>query len=243
MSSVLVVMEHREGTWNRLSWEALAAGQELSMEIGQTLSAAIVGSSVAPLMAELAGKAVPTLYCVQHALLERYTSDGFVLALQQLIQKVSPSYVVLPHTYQVRDFAPGLAVAFEETLIADVIGFKFSEGRPVFVRQLLQGKLNADYAHTGAGPCFVSVQAGAFRPGTLDTGSAQTEMFTPELDALQIRTKPEAPFREAAQTVDLGSANIIVSVGRGIKDKGNLPIVEQLASALGAEMAATKPNA
>jgi electron transfer flavoprotein alpha subunit len=234
-------MEYREGTWNRLSWEALAAGQELSMEIGQSLSAAIVGSSVAPLIAELAGKALPTLYCVQHALLEWYTSDGFALALQQLIQKVSPSYVILPHTYQVRDFAPGLAGAFEETLIADVIGFKFSEGRPVFVRQLLQGKLNADYAHTGAGPCFVSVQAGAFRPGTLDTGSAQAEMFTPELDALQIRTKPEAPFREAAQTVDLGSANIIVSVGRGIKDKGNLPIVEQLASALGAEMAASRP--
>jgi electron transfer flavoprotein alpha subunit len=208
MSGVLVITEHKGGAWNRMSWEALAAGQ-------------------------------------QHALLKDYTADGYVSALEQLIRKLNPSYVVFPHTYQVRDFAPRLAARFGQVLLADLIGLRKDGDRFVFVRQLFQGKLNADYRHSGPtsnqAPCFLSVQAGAFRAESLESGSAAIEVFTPQLDAAAIRNKPDAPFREAAQTVDLSSAPIIVSVGRGIKEQDNLPIVEELAQALGAELAASRP--
>jgi electron transfer flavoprotein alpha subunit len=234
-------MERRGENWNRASWEALAAGKELSEHTGEPLLAAAAGSSLGPILPQLSSKAVDIVYCVQHPLLEQYTADGFTEVLKQLIGSVKPAYVIFPHTYQVRDFAAGLAAAFEQALIADVIAFEFRDSRPVFVRQLLQGKLYADYRHAGAGPCFVSVQAGAFRADTIAAGSAKTEIFQPELNASQVRARPEAPFREAAQTVDLASADIIVSVGRGIKEKDNLPIVAELASALGAEMAASRP--
>jgi electron transfer flavoprotein alpha subunit len=153
-----------------------------------------------------------------------------------------PGGVLVPHTYQVRDFAPRLAARFGQTLIADVVAIRLDAGRPVFVRQLLQGRLNGDYCHSGAGPCFTSVQAGAFRAdGPPGPKSGSVEEFVPQLEPSQIRSRPEARFREAAQTVDLSAANVIVSVGRGIKEQVNLPIVEDLAHAVGAELAASRP--
>ena len=103
-------------------------------------------------------------------------------------------YVVFPHTYQVRDYAPALACRMGQVLIGDVVAIE--EG-PSFVRQLMQGRLNGSYRHSGDGPCFVSVQAGAFRAmRALPVDSPQAEPrhrsqhFTPTIDAAQIRTRP-----------------------------------------------------
>jgi electron transfer flavoprotein alpha subunit len=241
MSGVLVVLEHRGGAYNRMSWEALAAGQQIAAASGQPLSAAIVGSDLEVLNSELASKKLDKGYRVEHALLKNYTADGYVSALEQLIKKLEPSYVVFPHTYQVRDFAPRLATRFGQVLLADLVGLRKDGDAFVFVRQLFQGKLNADYRHAGSGPCFLSVQAGAFRAESLEAGNASVEAFAPQIDASAIRNKPEEPFREAAQTVDLSAAPIIVSVGRGIKEQDNLPMMEELAAALGGELAASRP--
>ncbi|MEO8736940.1 MAG: electron transfer flavoprotein subunit alpha/FixB family protein [Edaphobacter sp.] len=238
MSGVLVLMEQRGGAWNRMSFEALAAGQQLATKLGLECSAAVIGEGVDALGTELGGKKLLRVFTVQHALLKNYTSDGYVTALEQLIKQADPSYVVLPHTYQVRDFAPALATRFRQVLISDVIAI---HDGPVFVRQLLQGKLNADYRQTGTGPCFVSVQAGTFRAEAVEAGTATVENFTPQLEANQIRNKPGELFREAAHTVDLSAAPVIVSVGRGIGEQENIGIVEELAAALGAEMAASRP--
>jgi electron transfer flavoprotein alpha subunit len=241
MSGVLVILEHRGGAYNRMSWEALAAGQQIASASGQPLSAAIIGNDLEVLSAELAGKKLDKGYRVEHALLQDYTCDGYVSALEQLIKKLDPAYVVFPHTYQVRDFAPRLATRFGQVLLADLVGLRKDGDTFVFVRQLFQGKLNADYRHAGSGPCFLSVQAGAFRAESLEAGSASVEAFAPQIDASAIRNKPEEPFREAAQTVDLSAAPIIVSVGRGIKEQDNLPMMEELAQALGGELAASRP--
>src|SRR5665213_1173227 len=239
--SVLVVMEQKSGTgWNRMSFEALAAGHKLAADLGVACSAAVVGTaeSIAPLAQELADKKLETVWTVGHALLARYTADAWCAALEQLIAEAKPKYIVFPHTYQVRDFAPALATRLRQVLISDVTAVH--EG-PVFVRQWMQGKLNADYRHSGEGVCLVSVQAGTFRADTVESGSAQVKEFAPRIDAAQIRTTPGEPFREAAQTVDLTAAPLIVSVGRGIGEQENLGIVEELAQALGAELAASRP--
>jgi electron transfer flavoprotein alpha subunit len=158
-----------------------------------------------------------------------------------LVRQVNPALVLFPHTYQVRDYAPKLATRFSQVLISDVIAVKMESGSPVFVRLLFQGKLNGDVRVSGGGPYFASLQAGSFRADALEAGSAPVENFTPPIDAASIRQKPEAPFRESARAVDLTTAEIIVSVGRGIKEKENIPIVEELAKALGAELAASRP--
>jgi electron transfer flavoprotein alpha subunit len=238
MSSILVVIEQREARISRISWEALAAAQSLGAQLSLPVAAAIPGAQTESLAAELAGKALAKVVRVEHPLLSAYTPDGFTSALEQLVRAEQPGYVLFPHSYQVRDYAPALAARLGQVLIGDVTGI--GDG-PTFSRQLMQGRLNGAYRHSGAGPCFISVQSGAFHADAVQAGSAQIALFTPTIEAAQIRTRPGEPFRGSAQTVDLGSAQFIVSVGRGIKGAENLPVVEELAAVLGAELAASRP--
>jgi len=238
MSGILVVLEDRGGKVRSASWEAVAAALKLAPV--QNVTAAVIGAQTEALAGEAARKGVGKVVRVEHPLLAQYTADGFCAALQQLVQNESPTHIVFPHTYQVRDFAPALAARMGQALIGDVVAI---EDGPLFIRQLMQGRLNGSYRHCGNGPCFVSVQAGAFRADAFEAqlGAAAITTFNPNLDAAQIRTKPGEPFREAAQTVDLGSAQRIVSVGRGIKEAANLNLVQDLAAVLGAEIAASRP--
>jgi electron transfer flavoprotein alpha subunit len=238
--SIFLVLEESGGKIRRSSWEALAAA--LQFGPAESITAVVIGATTESLAREASEKPVGKVIRVEHQLLARYTADGFCAALQQLIAAEKPAFVVFPHTYQVRDYAPALACRMGQVLIGDVVGI--DEG-PVFTRQLMQGRLNGSYRHSGNGPCFVSVQAGAFRvdeSGSSTSGSpAPITTFTPNIDAAQIRTRPSEPFRGSEQTVDLGSAQRIVSVGRGVKDAANLPMVQELAAALGAELAASRP--
>ncbi len=181
------------------------------------------------------------VHLIEHELLKDYTPDGYSIALKQLIALHQPKYVLFPHTYQVRDFAPKLAASMGRVLVSDVISHRVDNGSLVLVRQLFQGKINADVRFEGEAPYFFSIQAGAFRADNLKPGTAPVEKTTVELTAQQIRTKPLELFRESARAVDLGAAEIIVSVGRGIKEAENIPVVQKLAEALGAELAASRP--
>jgi electron transfer flavoprotein alpha subunit len=243
---VLAVLEHQSGRLHRMSWETLAAAQELGSRLGsEAVDVALIGSGIGALAQEVAAKKAGRVIAVEHALLENYSADGYTAAAEALLRKVQPDLVLFPHTYQTRDFAPKLAARFERTLISDAIGARVESGGAIFVRQFFQGKLNGDVRTVGPGPHFASLQAGAWRAETLEAGSAvspeMVETFTPELNAAQIRQIPEAPFREAERAVDLTAAEIIVSVGRGIGEKEKIPVVEDLARALGAELAASRP--
>jgi electron transfer flavoprotein alpha subunit len=238
--SILVVMEQRQGRIASISFEAIAAAKQLAAQSGAPVNAVLLGAQTESQALEVASRGLGKVIRVEHPLLAHYTADGFTLALEQLIKKEQPTQVVLPHTYQVRDYAPALAARLGQTLISDVVAIGTG---PILTRQLLQGRLNGDYRSTGPGPCFISVQAGAFRAEAPDPAAtaASIEVFTPTIDPAQIRSKPSEPFRGSSQTVDLGSAQLIVSVGRGIKDAENIPLVQQLATALGAELAASRP--
>ena len=202
-----------------MSWETLAAGQQLGAALGQPVEAAVVGKGIGALAKEAATKKLAKVWAVEHELLDSYTPDGYTAAVEELIRKTHPSVVLFPHTYQVRDFAPKLATRFSQVLVSDVIAARVDAGTLTLVRQFFQGKLSGDVRVSGAGPVFASLQAGAWRADTLESGSAAVEAFAPALSDDKIRQKPEAPFREAVRAVDLTAAEIIVSVGQGIKEQ------------------------
>ena len=238
MSGVYVVLEDRGGRISRISWEAVAAANMLAAQSGAKASAIVIGAQTDALAKDAATKGVSKVVRVEHPLLAQYTADGFTAALEQFIRAESPDYVVFPHSYQIRDYVPALAARLGRVLIGDVTAL--SDG-PVFMRSLMQGRLSGNYKSAGTGPTFISVQSGAFRADAAEASAAVITTFTPTIDAAEIRTKPGEPFRGAAQTVDLGSAQLIVAVGRGIKEADNLPLVQDLAAALGAELAASRP--
>ena len=241
--SILVVMEQRavQGppAWNRMSWETLAAGQQLARELQQPAAAAVLGQGIEGLAAELAGKKLDRVYAVEHELLKDYTPDTYTAAVRQLVEKTQPRVVIFPHTYQVRDFLPKMATVLGRVAVSDVVAHRLEDGRLVLVRQLFQGKLNVDVRFNGEPPYFASLQAGAYRADQVEAGQAAVEKFAPQLTPSRLR--PLELFREAARAVDLTAAEIIVSVGRGIKEADNIPVVQKLADALGAELAASRP--
>ncbi len=124
------------------------------------------------------------------------------------------------------------------------IGYKYEGGKLLFTRQMFQGKFAADVSFTGDAPYFATFQTGAFRGdqgGRLRIRRLPVETVNVEIADGVIRNKPEAPFKEAKQAVDLTQAEIIVSVGRGIKEQKNIELAKQLADALGGEIAASRP--
>ncbi|MBL8220803.1 MAG: electron transfer flavoprotein subunit alpha/FixB family protein [Bryobacterales bacterium] len=241
MSGVLVIMEQRGGAWNRMSLETLVAGQEVATALGVACSAAVMGGSVQALAVELAGRKLDKVFAVESPALAEYTPDAFAAAVEAVVKQSAASVVLFPHTYQVRDFAPKVATRFSQVLVSDVTKVRVEDGKPVFVRLLFQGKLNGDVRVQGDGPYFASVQAGAYRADQVADGTAAVEVVNPSIAADSVRSKPEAPFRESSRAVDLTAAELIVSVGRGIKEKDNIHLVEELAAALGAELAASRP--
>jgi electron transfer flavoprotein alpha subunit len=241
--TILAVVEQREGKLNRVSMETLTGAQALAAEMGWTLEAAVVGSNVGEIAGEIAKTKVAKVYDVESSKLEPYTPDGFVAAMKEFIEQKQPKLVLMPHTYQVRDFAPKLAAALNRALISDAVGYKYEGGRLLFTRQMFQGKFAADVSFVGEGPYFATFQNGAFRGDQVQIGDAAAPVETVSVDIADgaVRNKPEAPFKEAKQAVDLTQAEIIVAVGRGIKEQKNIEIAKQLADALGGEIAASRP--
>jgi len=240
---ILVIVEQREGKLNRVSWETLAAGQAIAAETGWPLEAAVVGGSVAALASEVAGKKVGKVYAIENAKLDPYTPDAFAAALKQFIASKQPKLVLMPHTYQVRDFVPKLATAMGRTVISDAIGYKKEGDKLVFTRQMFQGKFVADVSFAGDAPWFVTFQNGAFRGDKVEAGAAAAPVETVAVEIADgvVRNKPQEVFKEAKQAVDLTQAEVIVAVGRGIKEQKNIEIAKQLAEALGGELAASRP--
>jgi len=239
--SVLAVLEQRTGQWNRMSFETLAAAQQIARELGATVSAAVLGHNMSALANELATRQLEKVYAFEHELLKDYTPDAYTLALEAHIDLFKPAVVLFPHTYQVRDFLPKLATRLGRVAVSDVVAHRVENGTLTLVRQLFQGKVNVDVRFSGDGPHFASLQAGAYRADRVVEGAASIEMMLPYIMPGDVRTRPLEPFREAQQTVDLGAAELIVSVGRGIKEADNIPLIEKLAQALGAELGASRP--
>jgi electron transfer flavoprotein alpha subunit len=241
--TILVIVEQREGKLNRVSWETLTAGQAIATETGWTLEAAVVGGSVGSFATEVAGKKVAKVYAIENAKLESYTPDAFTAALKQFIAAQQPKLVLMPHTYQVRDFVPKLATALGRTVISDAIGYKKEGDQLLFTRQMFQGKFVADVSFASDAPWFVTFQNGAFRGDKVEAGASTAPVETVAVDIPDgvVRNQPQEVFKEAKQAVDLTQAEIIVAVGRGIKEQKNIEIAKQLAEALGGELAASRP--
>lgn len=241
---ILVITEQRDGKWNPVSSETLAAAQQIAAaQPGSRVAAVVIGKGVRGLAEEVAANQLAEVLLVEHDLLEKYTPDGYAIALKQVVTQTQPDLVLLPHTYQVRDYAPKLAASLGKGMIADCVGYRAEKERVIFVRQMFQGKTAADVSFTGAPPWFVSFQAGAFRGDQVARGAstAPVTAISVNLQAEQIRTKPLDLFREAKQAVDLTQAPILVAIGRGIKAPENIPLAEKLAKLMGGELAASRP--
>jgi len=235
----LVLAEQHDGILNRVSWEVISVAQQIDGPV----KVLVAGQDVGSVAEELAQADVDEVIIIDDADLEPYTSDGHVQALAQAITSEKPEVVLFSHTYQARDFAPKLAARFDRALIADCIGAKSSNGTTVFVRPMFQGKFVADVVSEGSSPHFASFQIGVYRADEVKrvTTNVPIRTLNIKIDSTVIRQRPEPPFKEAKQAVDLTQAERIIAVGRGIKGEEHLALAQKLAKAFNAELAASRP--
>lgn len=237
---ILVFAEHRAGAFNKTSVETIAAAQSLGRELQQTVTAVVLGAGMANMAETIAAYKLDKVLYAENEKLAEYTPDGYADAMEGVVRTVDPQYVVMAHTYLVRDFAPKLAARFGKDVISDCLRATASDGGVTFSRRIFLGKMDADVVPSGEPPVFATFQSGAYRADqAAKDGSAIVETMAVEVG--EVRMQPEPAFQEVKQAVDLSKADIIVAVGRGIKGQENLAIVEQLAQALGGELAASRP--
>ncbi len=236
---ILVFIEHKDCVLNRVSLEAVAAAQAIGKDLALPVTAVIPCDKDCGLAQEIAGYALERVIVAKNENLSQYTPDAYADAWEHVVKALNPQYVVMSHTYQVRDFAPKVAARLRREVVGDCIRYQAEGGKLVLSRRIFLGKLDADVSLGGDAPYFVTFQSGAFRGENAEKGSAAVE--TMDVNVGEIRMTPEAPFQEAKATVDLTKSEIIVAIGRGIKSQENIALAQQLADVLGADMAASRP--
>ena len=236
---ILVFIEHKNCVLNKTSLEAITAAQDIGKDLGLKVSAVIPCDKDCALAEEIAQYNLEKVIVAKNEKLATYTPDGYADAWEQVIKATDPQYVVMAHTYQVRDFAPKVAARLGREVVGDCIRYGNEDGKLVLTRRIFLGKLDADVTIGGEPPYFVTFQSGAFRGDAAEKGSAAVEIM--DVAVGDVRMSPEEPFQEAKASVDLTKSDIIVAVGRGIKSQENIAIAQQLADALGADLAASRP--
>ncbi len=236
---ILVFIEHKNCVLNKTSLEAIAAAQSIGKDLGLKVAAVIPCNTECALAQEIAGYDIEKVIVAKSDKLGIYTPDAYADAWEQVIKATNPQYVVMSHTYQVRDFAPKVATRLGRELVGDCIRYKAEGSKLVLSRRMFLGKLDADVTIGGDAPYFITFQSGSFRGDNAVKGSASVE--TMEVSVGDVRMTPEEPFQEAKASVDLTKSEIIVAIGRGIKSQENIAIAQQLADVLGADLAASRP--
>jgi len=236
---ILVFIEHKNCVLNKTSLEAVTAAQAIGKELGLPVTAVILCDKECPIAQDIAGYNIENVIVAKNEKLSVYTPDGYTDAWTEVIKAKNPQYVVMSHTYQVRDFAPKVAARLGREVVGDCIRYRVENSKLVLSRRMFLGKLDADVTIGGDAPYFVTFQSGAFRGDNAEKGNAQVE--TMDVNVGDIRMTPEEPFQEAKAWVDLTKSEIIVAVGRGIKSQENIAVAQQLADALGADLAASRP--
>ncbi len=236
---ILVFIEHKNCVLNKTSLEAIAAAQSLGNDLGLKVAAVIPCNTECALAQEIAGYDIEKVIVAKSDKLGIYTPDAYADAWEQVIKATNPQFIVMSHTYQVRDFAPKVATRLGRELVGDCIRYKSEGGKLVLSRRMFLGKLDADVTIGGDAPYFITFQSGSFRGDSAAKGSAAVE--TMEVTVSDVRMTPEEPFQEAKASVDLTKSEIIVAIGRGIKSQENIALAQQLADVLGADLAASRP--
>ncbi|MDG1224221.1 MAG: electron transfer flavoprotein subunit alpha/FixB family protein [Candidatus Marinimicrobia bacterium] len=228
----LVIIEHKNGVLHRMSREAISGAQK----IGGEISALVIGKNSESVASELSNFQIEKTVIVDHELVPSYNVDGYKEIIKQVVDSISPNIIITGHTYQARDFMPRVSAALDIPFIPDIVELENS----IYVKQVLNSKLNASIS-SSSDRVLISFQSASYSEEDIIKGSSRSESFDVDLDSSSIKSKSDDPFQESASEVDLESAELIVSVGRGIEKEENKSIAFDLAKVIGAEVSASRP--
>ena len=238
---ILIVIEENNGKVHRMGLESITAAQTMAKDRGLSIAALVMGSNADELATQVSNYDIGEVLKLEHDLLSSYSSDGYAEAVKQVVEKESPKYVFFGHTYQVRDYVPKISAKLMKPFLVDNVLMNSDGEETVFTKQMFNAKLYSDMIAMDEGPLLTSFQSAAYSSDNAAEGSASFRDVNINLDSSMIKTQSEDPFQEESGGVDLTSAEIIVSVGRGIGKEENVPMAKDLAKAIGGELASSRP--
>lgn len=236
---ILVVAEHREGKLNPTTLELVALGRTLAEQAGGALKVALLGSGVDAIASQLAAHADVLL--VQNALLEAYSPGGYVQALQAVRGSLDPRVVLLPHDPQGYDLAPALAAAWQSPIVTNCVALSLEGSALVATRKILNDKIDVQVEVSSDRPYVVTVRPATVKASAPLPSPASVARVDAAVDAAKLGAAFVRYEKPQVQDIDIATADIVVSAGRGIKDKKNLPLVEEFAKLLGGVVGASRP--
>jgi electron transfer flavoprotein alpha subunit len=238
---IFVITEHKDNKLRPITSELLVFAQRVGRDFGQPVTAVVLGSSVAGFAEELKTRKIDRVITAEHAGLGEYNPDSYVEVLKSILEKEKPFLVLIGQTTQGMDFAPRLAVRMRRPLIAGCVEYEKQGDRLILTRQIFNAKMNMKTFVRGEPPFFATASPGAFPGDEVETGgSAEVVALPAQLSGgprRKVLERVEAPKGKA----DLSSAPIIVSGGRGLKQKENFSLVFELAEAIGGSVGASRP--
>jgi electron transfer flavoprotein alpha subunit len=239
MSQIFVLAEHRKGSLREITWEMLNKGAEVASRSGSELVAVLLGHRADDFAGELAQGADRVLV-VEDAQLENYNSEIYQNVLSRLLSEHQPVLTFIGHTAFGMDLAPSLAAEMGMPLSTDCIDVNLEGDKLTTTRQMYGGKVNAEVSFTPAKQYLVTLRSGTFPAEAAATKDGKIEKLDPP--PLATDRKNFIEYLEAAiGAVDITQADVLVSVGQGIGDIKNMPLVEELAASLGATLSCSRP--
>ena len=239
--SILIILEDNNGKIHRMGLESIAGAQKLASSTGLKTSAVVMGSNADALADEASQFDLEEVIRIKDELLSNYSSDGYAHAVKQIIDSESPTYVLFGHSYQVRDYVPKLSAKLMKPFLADNIALNVDGDTMTLTKQMFNAKLFSDVAPSDVGPHLISLQSAAYNADTIASGSPSVRDYEVSLDSSMLKTQSEEPFKESAEDLDLAAAELIVSVGRGIGKEENIPLAQEFAKTIGAELSSSRP--
>ena len=238
---ILVVLENQRGNIHPFSVEAVVAGQKFAKDLNCELGILCMGEKVDELKEKAKNFKATKLISAINPLIEMYSADGYSKVLSDVVKDFSPKFVLMGHSYMVRDFLPRVSAKLNIPFVSDVVSVDFNNGSHLYSKQVFNAKL-ATNIELSSEQALLSFQSAAFSSDEIEEGGADSEVdFEVQLSEQDIRTQTEAEFQESSSGVDLTAAELIVSVGRGIESEDNIPVMEELANSMGAEVASSRP--
>lgn len=238
MGDILVLAEHRQGVLRDISYEMMAVAPKIAENMGGEVKVLLIGSGLDDMAKKMSGFGVKVLV-VDDPLFEDFNADKYQKVLSALIDELKPAVLMTGQTAQGVDFMPALAVEKKLPFVAEAIDLNYEEGTLKATRQIYSGKVNATVAFKQADTYLVTMREGAVE--------APEPAATGEVEKIDSPLKEDVPYRKFVEyieaevgDVDITQSEILVSVGRGLKEDKNLPVIEELAKAIKADISGSR---
>ena len=238
---ILVVTELWNGKAEGITFQMLTKGRQIADALGVRLGLLVIGHDLEPIVSGLAERGADDLFIVDDARLAQPAGDVEAEAVVAALRKIAPSLVLVGATLIGMERAPAIAARYDMPALTNCVDVEVENGEIVATRPLFDGTIHAKLALTGEGPSLVALQKGATPTLPLPAKRADLHPLALDFQAGASGAEVLRIIEEPVSDIDITKADIIVSVGRGIGAREKLPIIEELARALGGLMTCSRP--